>query len=70
MSTTSIQANVTFRCPRRVSLWSEVAQYLTEWRRRSRSRAELLTLDDMSLRDIGISRCTAQSEAAKPFWMA
>jgi uncharacterized protein YjiS (DUF1127 family) len=28
----------------------------------------LANLDDTSLRDIGVSRCTAQHEASKPFW--
>jgi len=32
--------------------------------------AELLKLDHVELQDIGISRCVAQSEASKPFWMA
>jgi uncharacterized protein YjiS (DUF1127 family) len=39
-----------------------------EWRRRARSRRELLALDDHMLKDIGITRADAQYEAAKPFW--
>jgi len=60
--------NVTLGRARRMS--SLAKQYLAEWRRRSRSRAELLKLDHVELQDIGISRCIAQSEASKPFWMA
>jgi uncharacterized protein YjiS (DUF1127 family) len=30
----------------------------------------LITLNDWILRDIGLSRFDAQSEASKPFWMA
>jgi uncharacterized protein YjiS (DUF1127 family) len=41
-----------------------------EWRRRSRTRHELETLSDATLRDIGISRCDAARESQKPFWMA
>jgi uncharacterized protein YjiS (DUF1127 family) len=36
-----------------------------EWRRRARSRRELLALDDHMLKDIGITRIDAQYEAAK-----
>jgi uncharacterized protein YjiS (DUF1127 family) len=39
-----------------------------EWRRRARSRRELLALDDHMLKDIGITRVGAQYEAAKSFW--
>jgi uncharacterized protein YjiS (DUF1127 family) len=30
----------------------------------------LESLDDRCLQDIGMSRCTADFEASKPFWMA
>lgn len=38
------------------------------WWRRSRTRRQLLWLDDRQLRDIGIDRVTAMEEARKPFW--
>jgi uncharacterized protein YjiS (DUF1127 family) len=41
---------------------------LREWRRRSKSRAQLATLDDRMLADIGISRADAEFLANKPFW--
>jgi uncharacterized protein YjiS (DUF1127 family) len=41
-----------------------------EWRRRAYERQELMTMSDMSLRDIGITRCDAMNEASKPFWRA
>ena len=41
-----------------------------EWRRRDRERQALVTMSDMSLRDIGITRCDAMNEASKPFWRA
>ena len=39
-----------------------------EWRRRARSRRDLLGLNDYLLKDIGITRAEAQYEAAKSFW--
>ena len=33
-----------------------------------RGRRELLTLDDRSLADIGVTRCDALYEGTKPFW--
>ena len=41
---------------------------LREWRRRSKGRAQLATLDDLMLKDIGISRADAEFLANKPFW--
>jgi uncharacterized protein YjiS (DUF1127 family) len=35
---------------------------------RARSRRNLSKLDDRMLRDIGLDRGTAHSEARKPFW--
>ncbi len=53
-----------------LSCWSQVKRCFTEWRLRARSRSELITLNDWILRDIGVSRFDAKSEASKPFWMA
>jgi uncharacterized protein YjiS (DUF1127 family) len=44
-----------------------VKRYLVEWRLRARSRRELMNLNDWILRDIGVSRYDAVSEASKPF---
>jgi uncharacterized protein YjiS (DUF1127 family) len=38
------------------------------WRERARTRRQLLTFDDRLLKDIGITRLDARSEAEKPFW--
>ena len=43
---------------------------LGEWRRRARSRQELMGLSDRCLQDIGISPCTSVFETSKLFWMA
>ncbi|MGA2313513.1 MAG: DUF1127 domain-containing protein [Xanthobacteraceae bacterium] len=49
--------------------WSQRKNGLAGWRQRARSRDELATLSDRVLQDIGLSRCTANFEASKPFWM-
>jgi uncharacterized protein YjiS (DUF1127 family) len=41
---------------------------LREWRRRSRERAELATLDARTLADIGLTPSDAEFLANKPFW--
>lgn len=38
------------------------------WRWRMRQRRELAQLSDFMLKDIGVSRMDAISEASKPFW--
>jgi len=43
---------------------------MTVWFQRAHQRRQLAALDDRALRDIGISREQAQTEAAKPFWKA
>ena len=40
------------------------------WQDRANQRRDLMVLDDWQLEDIGISRCDAAREAAKPFWRA
>jgi len=54
---------------RRVFLWRQMKHGPAEWRRRARSRNQLVNLSDRTLQDIGISRCMAHWEACKPFWM-
>ena len=49
--------------------WNELNRRITEWWHFARSRYELESLDDRCLNDIGMSRCTADFEASKPFWM-
>jgi uncharacterized protein YjiS (DUF1127 family) len=45
-----------------------VRRHLAAWRARRQSRAQLLTLGDHELQDIGISRAQALFETDKPFW--
>lgn len=48
---------------------ASVVTYVVEWRRRRRSRHELMMLTDLQLWDIGIKRDAAKIEAGKPFWL-
>jgi uncharacterized protein YjiS (DUF1127 family) len=41
---------------------------VAEWRHRARARLELANLSDLQLRDIGLSRYSANFESSKPFW--
>jgi len=43
--------------------WNDIKRQLTDW-------WQLEGLDDRCLQDIGISRGTADLEAARPFWSA
>jgi uncharacterized protein YjiS (DUF1127 family) len=49
-------------------LASRFVETVKEWRRRSHSRRELLTLDERDLCDVRLTRCDAAFEANKPFW--
>ena len=44
------------------------ALMLARWETRRRSRIALERLSPHHLRDIGLTRTTAQNEVAKPFW--
>jgi len=46
----------------------QLKTWIAEWRRRARERRELSELNECDRRDLGISRCDAQTEARKPFW--
>ena len=50
--------------------WSQVKQSVARWRHRARSHNELVNFSDRIFQDIGMTRCTADFEAAKPFWQA
>lgn len=44
------------------------SQILGTWRRRAHERRELATLDQRTIRDLGLSPSDIQFEANKPFW--
>ena len=46
-----------------------VAVLLTQWSERRRTRIHLTYLDDHLLRDVGLDRSTAYSEARRKFWL-
>jgi uncharacterized protein YjiS (DUF1127 family) len=50
------------------TLLGRAVALLREWRRRSRSRVELATLEERMLRDIGVTRVEIWHEINKPFW--
>ncbi len=39
-----------------------------DWSARSRQRRDLAALDDVALKDIGLSRSDVHHEMSKPFW--
>lgn len=41
---------------------------IATWRARRQSRLELLRMDEVTLRDIGLSPSTARYEGLRPFW--
>jgi len=50
------------------SMGRKFVERIREWRRRSRSRRDLMTLADRDLWDMRLSRGEAAHEASKPFW--
>ena len=48
--------------------WQALVAWLMAAHERRRQRRALADLDELSLRDIGLSRHQAEHEAAKPFW--
>jgi uncharacterized protein YjiS (DUF1127 family) len=50
--------------------WIRIKHVIAEWQNRARSRHELANLSDRQLRDIGLSRYSANFESSKPFWHA
>jgi uncharacterized protein YjiS (DUF1127 family) len=45
-----------------------IVRNVLEWDQRIRQRQALAELDDHLLKDIGISRTAAATEASQPFW--
>lgn len=45
-----------------------IAVMVTKWDQRARTRKHLNNLDDYHLKDIGITRGEACTEANRPFW--
>ena len=48
--------------------YTAFSKVLNTWRRRSRERQELASLDRRTLRDLGLSSSEVNFEANKPFW--
>jgi len=43
---------------------------IAEWRARARDRRELASLDNRSLRDMGLDHASVWAECEKPWWRA
>lgn len=56
--------------PVRLPASGELVALVAVWRQRLRQRRQLARLDDALLKDIGLTRCDAEMESAKPFWRA
>jgi len=54
--------------PLPVRVLARVTKTLVIWHERARQRRILESLDDRSLRDMGINRGDAWQEYSKPFW--
>jgi uncharacterized protein YjiS (DUF1127 family) len=63
----SVQSPATFASARLHRLTRIAARFLT-FSRRVTSRRRLSRLDDHLLRDIGLTRSEAETEARRPFW--
>jgi uncharacterized protein YjiS (DUF1127 family) len=50
------------------SLRKKFVDAVREWRRRHRSRRDLMSLSDRDLWDMRLTRAEAKQEASKPFW--
>jgi uncharacterized protein YjiS (DUF1127 family) len=68
-TTPSLPSDHALEIAKAIPLLSErFVETVNEWRRRSRSRRELLTLDQRDLCDVRLTRCDAVAEGNKPFW--
>jgi uncharacterized protein YjiS (DUF1127 family) len=52
------------RLPSLAGLW----RMLRRWHQLARERQQLARLDDMALKDLGLSRADVLQEAERPFW--
>jgi uncharacterized protein YjiS (DUF1127 family) len=52
----------------RIICWSDAKACFAEWRRRARSRRDLIALAPRELSDLHLTRLDAMSEARQPFW--
>jgi uncharacterized protein YjiS (DUF1127 family) len=50
--------------------YTALGQVFATWRRRSRERRELATIDHRTMRELGLTEGQIAYEASKPFWQA
>ena len=51
-----------------LSLPTRLADTLFAWQERIDERHRLMTMDERTLRDVGLSRADIEKETSKPFW--
>ena len=56
------------RAARRATVWIRVRARLALWLRHMRERRQLLEMDEIQRRDIGVTRLDVCREVSKPFW--
>jgi uncharacterized protein YjiS (DUF1127 family) len=69
--TTSFSGSLTAQQARNNTHQDSFSRFLGRfqaWRERTRSRRDLMRLNEHQLKDIGLSRHDAESEWQKPFW--
>jgi len=49
--------------------WNKIARILKQWQHNYRSRKALSQLDDVLIKDIGLTPEQVKVEANKPFWV-
>ena len=64
----SLKTTGGYPLPMLARLAVQFAVIVTQWDMKNRTRKHLARLDDHMLRDIGIERDAAYTEARRPFW--
>ena len=64
----TLALNGAYRPPLAARWAVKFAVLLTQWDMKRRTRRHLVRLDDHMLKDVGLTRDAASTEAARPFW--
>jgi uncharacterized protein YjiS (DUF1127 family) len=70
MTMTGSSASLEAYLHRALEITNAFRLQVREWRRRVRTRSELITLSNSDLGDIRWTRAEVEAEARKPFWRA
>ncbi len=61
-------ADLRRRAARRAGIWARLRARVALWLRRLRERRQLLEMNEIQRRDIGVTRLDVCREVNKPFW--